>query len=148
MACLRAWVGLTTLLTFAFFVTTGATMQCFLCSYSPRSNSSRIDGCTDGNFTEEQTESRSCDLGCEAVTVYDLNGEVESFHRNCATEDTLMTNSCGFYKTIILTRYVCTCDWSYCNTASSQMQVFRPGLLMLLGPAVTWLGLSQRLLTV
>lgn len=49
-------------------------MECFVCSYSPRSNSTRMDGCTKDNFTEERVETRSCDLGCESVAVFDLNG--------------------------------------------------------------------------
>ena len=44
--------------------------------------------------------------------------ELESYHRNCATNDTIMTNTCETYTNIILTREVCSCDWSYCNTAS------------------------------
>lgn len=43
---------------------------------------------------------------------------MESYHRNCATNDTIMTNTCETYTNIILTREVCSCDWSYCNTAS------------------------------
>lgn len=53
-------------------------MECFVCSYSPRSDSSRMDGCTKDNFTEERIETRSCDLGCESVAVYDLNGNCPS----------------------------------------------------------------------
>lgn len=44
--------------------------------------------------------------------------ELESYHRNCATNDTIMTNTCETYTNIILTREVCSCDWSYCNSAS------------------------------
>lgn len=44
--------------------------------------------------------------------------ELESYHRNCATNDTIMTNTCETYTTIILKREVCSCDWSYCNTGS------------------------------
>ncbi|KAK4293823.1 hypothetical protein Pmani_033505 [Petrolisthes manimaculis] len=94
-------------------------VQCFLCSYSPRGNSTRLDGCTDANFTEELIESRACSLGCEAVTSYDINEEMESFHRNCATNDTIMTNSCETYETRALTRRICSCNYSYCNTAFS-----------------------------
>ncbi|XP_045593914.1 uncharacterized protein [Procambarus clarkii] len=130
MACLWAWVTLATLFTLTLFVAPGGAVQCFLCSYSPRSNSSRIDGCTDANFTSEHIESRSCSLGCESVDVYDINGELESFHRNCATNDTIMTNTCETYKTIILTRFVCSCDWSYCNAASDSYQGVRPVMMV------------------
>lgn len=47
-----------------------------------------------------------------------FSDELESYHRNCATNDTIMTNTCETYTSIILTRKVCSCDWSYCNTAS------------------------------
>lgn len=50
-----------------------------MCSYSPRSsNTTRLDGCTKDNFTEERVETRSCDLGCESVAVFDLNGNCPS----------------------------------------------------------------------
>lgn len=54
----------------------GHGLECFLCSYSPRGNSSRMDGCTDANFTEDLTETRTCAIGCESVAVYDLNGKL------------------------------------------------------------------------
>lgn len=146
MACLRAWAALASLLSFTFYVTAGASVQCFVCSYSPRGNTSRIDGCTDGNFTEEQIESSSCSLGCEAVAVYDVNDELETFHRNCATNDTIMTNSCETYTTVVLTRHVCSCDWSYCNAAPMNLQASRP--LVGLALVATSLGFFQRLLTV
>ncbi|KAK8742817.1 hypothetical protein OTU49_001690 [Cherax quadricarinatus] len=145
MACVWAWAGLATFLTLILLVTPGVAVQCFLCSFSPRSNSTRIDGCTDNNFTREHIESRSCRLGCESVTVYDLNGEWESFHRNCATNDTIMTNSCETYKTIILTRKVCSCDWSYCNTAQDNIYTFRPLLLVALASTVASLQVLQKL---
>lgn len=44
--------------------------------------------------------------------------ELLSYHRNCATSDTIMTNTCETYTNIILKREVCSCDWAYCNTAS------------------------------
>lgn len=119
MAVPWAWgAALALLLTLTLLVTPGGGVECFVCSYSPRSNTSRLDGCTKANFTEEKTEARECPLGCESVAVYDRNDELESYHRNCATNDTLMTNTCETYTTIILTREVCSCDWSYCNTAS------------------------------
>lgn len=56
----------------------GCGVECFVCSFSPRSNSTRMDGCTKDNFTEERIETRTCPLGCESVAVYDLNGNTTS----------------------------------------------------------------------
>ncbi|KAG0728853.1 hypothetical protein GWK47_031613 [Chionoecetes opilio] len=109
-----AWL----LLTLAALVTPGGGVECFVCSYSPRSNSTRLDGCTKANFTEDRIETRSCPLGCESVAIYDLNDELESYHRNCATDDSLTPDTCINTTSIILKREVCFCDWSYCNTAS------------------------------
>lgn len=58
------------------YIFSGHGLECFLCSYSPRGNSSRVDGCTDANFTEDLTETRTCAIGCESVSVYDLNGKM------------------------------------------------------------------------
>ncbi|XP_066974842.1 uncharacterized protein [Macrobrachium rosenbergii] len=99
-------------------LTPGGAVDCFLCSYSPRGNSTRADRCTDENFVKEETEVGSCSLGCESVLITDVNGEMESFHRNCATKSTMITNSCETQKTILLTKRVCSCDWPYCNSAS------------------------------
>lgn len=52
----------------------GGGVECFVCSYSPRGNTSRMDGCTKANFTEEKIETRDCPLGCESVAAYDRNG--------------------------------------------------------------------------
>lgn len=119
MAVPWAWgAALALLLTLTLLVTPGAGVQCFVCSYSPRGNTSRVDGCTKANFTEEKIETRECALGCESVAAYDRNDELLSYHRNCATSDTIMTNTCETYTNIILKREVCSCDWAYCNTAS------------------------------
>lgn len=75
MAVPWAWgAALALLLTLTLLVTPGAGVQCFVCSYSPRGNTSRVDGCTKANFTEEKIETRECALGCESVAAYDRNG--------------------------------------------------------------------------
>ncbi|MPC46284.1 hypothetical protein E2C01_040000 [Portunus trituberculatus] len=124
-------------------------VECFVCSYSPRGNSSRLDGCTKANFTEEKIETRDCPLGCESVAAYDRNDELLSYHRNCATSDTIMTNTCETYTNIILKREVCSCDWAYCNTASgaAPLSAARPSAvftsLLVLGGALRARALDQ-----
>ncbi|KAK4300104.1 hypothetical protein Pmani_027676 [Petrolisthes manimaculis] len=136
----RRWCTTTLLFTCVVFFITGlpgytkASVQCFVCSYSPGSNSTRVDGCTDTNFTTEsyyQVLTRSCPLGCEAVTVYDLNGVLLTFHRNCATSSPPLTNTCETHQNRVLTRHVCTCDTSYCNAAPRSVHS-TPSLLTLL----------------
>lgn len=73
--------------------------------------------------------------------------EVESFHRNCASNDTIMTNSCETYETRVLTRRICSCDYSYCNAALSSFgdggaRLWRNvlGCLMLVVGAKVWMS--------
>ncbi|KAF2367799.1 hypothetical protein FHG87_001444 [Trinorchestia longiramus] len=99
----------------------GGAIECFVCSYAPRSNTTRLDVCTETNFTENVINTRTCDFGCERVASYDVNGELESYHRNCAYQDTPMTNTCETYDTVILTKIVCACDYSYCNSSPKPM---------------------------
>ncbi|KAK3854598.1 hypothetical protein Pcinc_038935 [Petrolisthes cinctipes] len=101
----------------ASFVTPGCAVDCFLCSHSPRHNTSREDACTDFVFSSDRAGLLACELGCEAVATFDSNGELENFHRNCATGSTIMTNTCETYNMRIISRRVCSCDTSYCNTA-------------------------------
>lgn len=95
-------------------------VECFVCSYSPRSNSSRIDGCTESNFTELSIDTKHCDYGCERVKIIDVNGELESYHRNCAHGDTPLTNECETHDTLAITKIVCACDSSYCNGSAER----------------------------
>ncbi|XP_018015673.1 uncharacterized protein LOC108672505 isoform X2 [Hyalella azteca] len=97
--------------------TESSAVECFVCSYAPRSNTSRLDLCSETNFTETVVNTRTCEFGCERVATYDVNGELESYHRNCA-QDMPLTNTCETTETVILTRIVCACDYSYCNTAT------------------------------
>ncbi|XP_063601585.1 uncharacterized protein LOC134777663 [Penaeus indicus] len=133
------FLALVTAAIVVFCVAPGHGLECFLCSYSPRGNSSRMDGCTDANFTADQTETRTCAIGCESVAVYDLNGELESFHRNCATNSTIITNSCETYKTIVLTRHVCSCNWSYCNVVSDSGHMITSTFWLIFGPSLACL---------
>ena len=58
-----------------FLCCAATAVECFVCSYAPRSNSTRIDGCTESNFTEIVIDTRTCDFGCERVASYDVNGK-------------------------------------------------------------------------
>ncbi|KAL7648116.1 UNVERIFIED_CONTAM: hypothetical protein RMT77_000017 [Armadillidium vulgare] len=95
-------------------------IECFVCSYSPRGNSSRMDVCTDANFTDSVIDARTCDVGCEAVSVYDKNGNLESFHRNCYHTSASIVNECLTSNNVLVTRTVCSCDWNYCNASHRQ----------------------------
>lgn len=66
--------------------------------------------------------------------------ELESYHRNCATNDTIMTNTCETYTNIILTREVCSCDWSYCNTAAGAASLCAAWAAAVLAPLLALVG--------
>lgn len=67
--------GSNTILTSSLLNNAGSAVECFVCSYAPRSNSSRIDGCTESNFTDIVIDTRTCGFGCERVASYDVNGK-------------------------------------------------------------------------
>lgn len=82
-----------------------------------------------------------------------IPGELESFHRNCATNNTDITNSCETVKSKVLTRVICSCNWSYCNTAAGSLKASRTGVLsglavvVLVAAASSSLGRLQRPVT-
>lgn len=58
-------------------------------------------------------------------------GELENFHRNCATGSTIVTNTCETYNMQIVSRRVCSCDTSYCNTAATTISISSRGVALL-----------------
>ncbi|CAL4066856.1 unnamed protein product [Meganyctiphanes norvegica] len=106
-------------------------VECFVCSFSPRSNYTRMDECMPDNFTQEYVQRRTCEHGCESVKTLDLNGELETFHRNCA-QSSSVTSECERKEGHVLTQIVCTCDWDYCNMSVTSCSFCGHGLMLLI----------------
>ncbi|EFX71198.1 hypothetical protein DAPPUDRAFT_327378 [Daphnia pulex] len=109
-------------------------VQCYVCSWSP-ADSNRVDVCTRKNFSES-VRTHSCETGCETVTVFDKNGRLDFFYRNCAANTSSITGTCVNETSKAITKEICNCNSNYCNQSSGGLQqqlgVLLSGILALL----------------
>ncbi|KAI9555119.1 hypothetical protein GHT06_017634 [Daphnia sinensis] len=108
-------------------------VQCYVCSWSP-ADSNRVDVCTRKNFSES-VRTHSCETGCETVTVFDKNGRLDFFYRNCAANTSSITGTCFNETSKAITKEICNCDSNYCNKGSGleqQLGIVLSGILALL----------------
>jgi len=112
---------------FNFSTVEGA--QCYVCSWSP-SDTYRADLCTRGNFSDS-VRTTKCEHGCESVTVFDKNGKMDFFYRNCVQEAAVavkgtqanhhhhqQSRSCWNETSKTISKEICMCYSDYCNGAS------------------------------
>lgn len=92
-------------------------VHCYVCSWSPN-DQNRVDTCTRSNFSTT-ARTLKCDVGCETVTVFDKNGRLDFFYRNCAANTTTITGTCHNETSRAITKEICTCDSDYCNRSTA-----------------------------
>jgi len=109
-------------------------VDCYVCSWA---STELRDSCTDAHFNSS-VRVHSCQYGCESVTVYDKNGKLDNFYRNCASANSDM--GCRTDNSKSMKKEVCTCNENYCNS-SSQMQVLT-SLLFITSALALKLGLN------
>lgn len=128
----------------SFSVTVSADkVWCYVCSHSPKDN--RTDEwCTHENFAGDNTRPILCEKGCEYVETFDLNGELELFHRNCyrGNKSTVVDECEPQEKLKNMLRTRCTCTSDYCNSASNALPpvlaMLTATVVMLLHRGVYW----------
>ncbi|XP_037069823.1 uncharacterized protein LOC119091260 [Pollicipes pollicipes] len=114
--------------------------KCYVCSWSPTSHN-RTDICTRANFNKDAVKTfGGCPHGCEVVSAYDTNGELENFYRNCVVKGKKVTNDCREETNAAVRKTVCRCDSDLCNDAGTST----PTLLGVLAAAILTVSLALR----
>jgi len=124
-------VGIVTL-ALLMAVQQSAAYKCYICSWSPASTN-RTDICSSDKFLEKAVKVfEGCPHGCEAVSVYDTNGVLQNYYRNCVVKGKTITDDCVDESNEAVRKKVCRCASDLCNSASG----VGPGLVLTLAAAL------------
>lgn len=92
--------------------------QCYICNWSPNINN-RTDQCTSANFNEITVNVfNGCIHGCEVVTVFEANGGIYNFYRNCLMKGKKVLDECLVETKNGRKTRSCRCASHYCNSSS------------------------------